>query len=291
MRRNAAGQVVTFYLRTTSATPTAIVTGATVYVSKDGGTPAAGAGTLTYIGTQAASYNADRGLWKYVPTAAETNASTVSFMFGSSNTTTAQVEKMFETTAGPILYQALLSASGGAVTNQTTIVLPSATPLPSADDDAYNGCAIVFYDGSTAGQVAVGVIADYVGSTRTITLREAPPFTITTSDFLTIISDNALKPTVPNRNALIDANGRVDVAAIAGTAQTALDLGGIIADSVPSDGTRPTIQQALYIITQFLLERSVSGTTLTVKKVDGTTSLLTCTLGDATSPTSITRAT
>lgn len=64
----------------------------------------------------------------------------------------------------------------------------------------------------------------------------------------------------------------------------------IIADSVPADGTRPTIAQALYMITQFLMEKSVSSTTVTVKKVDGSTSLLTLTLDDASNPTSITRA-
>jgi hypothetical protein len=61
-------------------------------------------------------------------------------------------------------------------------------------------------------------------------------------------------------------------------------------DSVPADGTRPTVRQALYIITQFLTEKAVSGTTVTVRKVDGSTSLLTLTLDDATNPTSITRA-
>lgn len=65
----------------------------------------------------------------------------------------------------------------------------------------------------------------------------------------------------------------------------------IMADSVPADGTIPTREQALYMITQFLLERAVSGTTVTVKKVDGSTSLMTLTLSDATTPTSITRAT
>lgn len=62
-------------------------------------------------------------------------------------------------------------------------------------------------------------------------------------------------------------------------------------DSVPADGTRPTIEQCLYMLIQFLSERSVSGTTMTVKKADGTTSLMTFTLNDSASPTSITRAT
>lgn len=62
-------------------------------------------------------------------------------------------------------------------------------------------------------------------------------------------------------------------------------------DSVPADGTRPTIAQALYELVQFLTERSVSGTTMTVKKADGSTALMTFTLNDAANPTSITRAT
>jgi len=51
-----------------------------------------------------------------------------------------------------------------------------------------------------------------------------------------------------------------------------------MADSIPADGTIPTREQALYMITQFLLERSVSSTTVTVKKADGSTSLMTLTL-------------
>lgn len=63
-----------------------------------------------------------------------------------------------------------------------------------------------------------------------------------------------------------------------------------ITDSVPADGSLPTVNQALYMIWQFLSEKSVSGTTLTVKKADGSTSLMTFTLDDADTPNSITRA-
>lgn len=64
-----------------------------------------------------------------------------------------------------------------------------------------------------------------------------------------------------------------------------------VADSIPADGSRPSISQALYLLTQFMLERSVSGTTVTIKKPDGSTTLFTLTLNDGTSPTSITRTT
>lgn len=64
----------------------------------------------------------------------------------------------------------------------------------------------------------------------------------------------------------------------------------VIADSISTDGNRPTIAQAALMILRFLTEKSVSGTTVTVHKEDGSTSSFTLTLNDATSPSSITRA-
>jgi hypothetical protein len=64
-----------------------------------------------------------------------------------------------------------------------------------------------------------------------------------------------------------------------------------MADSVPADGTIATREQALYMILQTLQEFAIAGTTLTVKKVDGSTTLMTFTLDDGTNPTSLTRAT
>jgi hypothetical protein len=71
--------------------------------------------------------------------------------------------------------------------------------------------------------------------------------------------------------------------------QDALD--GTIADSIPADGTRPSVSSGIYMMTQAIFECSISGTTMTIKKPDGSTTLLTVTLNDATTPTSKTRAT
>jgi len=62
-------------------------------------------------------------------------------------------------------------------------------------------------------------------------------------------------------------------------------------EAYAADGTAPTVAQALFAIQQFLQERSTATTTVTVKKLDGSTSAMTFTLDDATTPTSITRAT
>ena len=64
-----------------------------------------------------------------------------------------------------------------------------------------------------------------------------------------------------------------------------------IADSYATDGSLPTIAQAILAIQQMMQEKSITGTTLTVKKPDGSTSAMTFTLDSATVPTSITRAT
>ena len=64
-----------------------------------------------------------------------------------------------------------------------------------------------------------------------------------------------------------------------------------IADSVAAAGSRPTIKQALLMITRFLFEMVVSGTTATARKEDGSTTSMTFTLDDGTNPTDISRTT
>lgn len=63
-----------------------------------------------------------------------------------------------------------------------------------------------------------------------------------------------------------------------------------LTESYASDGAAGTLSQILFGLQAFLQERSVSGTTLTVKKLDGSTTAMTFTLNDGTSPTSLTRA-
>ena len=58
----------------------------------------------------------------------------------------------------------------------------------SANDNAYNGCSIIFRNATTATQKCVGVIQDYVGSTKTVTLFADPGvFTIAAGDYVTIM--------------------------------------------------------------------------------------------------------
>lgn len=71
---------------------------------------------------------------------------------------------------------------------------------------------------------------------------------------------------------------------------SAVRLTDAIPDSYAADGAQPTVAQAILMTLQYLMERSVSGTTVTVKKPDGSTAAMTFTLDDADNPTSQTRA-
>lgn len=61
-------------------------------------------------------------------------------------------------------------------------------------------------------------------------------------------------------------------------------------ESYATDGTAPTPAQSLFLIQQHLGEAGISGTTKTVKKIDGSTTAATFTLNSSTAPTTITRA-
>jgi hypothetical protein len=62
-------------------------------------------------------------------------------------------------------------------------------------------------------------------------------------------------------------------------------------ESYAAAGSAPTIVQILYEIRALAAEKGISGTTLTTKKLDGSTTAATYTLDDATTPSAITRAT
>lgn len=90
------------------------------------------------------------------------------------------------------------------------------------------------------------------------------------------------------------ATNAVDADALAADAVTEIVSGVLttaMTEAYAADGVAPTLAQALFAIQQFLQEKAISGTTLTVNKLDGTTAAMTFTLDSATAPTSVTRAT
>lgn len=84
--------------------------------------------------------------------------------------------------------------------------------------------------------------------------------------------------------------------AMALTAGERTTLAGVVGTTVQTeayraDGAAGSLAQMLYETIGHLGESSIASTTKTIKKVDGTTAAATFTLDDATTPTSITRAT
>jgi hypothetical protein len=84
----------------------------------------------------------------------------------------------------------------------------------------------------------------------------------------------------------------VDTAAIAtlNNISAADILGTALTESYASDGATMTVAEALYMLIALNGEKEVSGTVLTVYKLDGSTSAGTFTLNSASAPTKINRA-
>lgn len=64
-----------------------------------------------------------------------------------------------------------------------------------------------------------------------------------------------------------------------------------LTEAYAADGVAPTLSQAIFLIQQMVGDFAISGTTITTKKLDGSTTAATHTLDDGTNPTSRTRTT
>lgn len=127
-------------------------------------------------------------------------------------------------TPGELLGPVLVRTTIATLASQVSFTLTAS----SADDNAYNGCIIIIQDAVTAVQKAVGVILDYAGFTRNVTLLNDPAiFTMAVTDIVTIIANRSLKSTVDNRTLDVSAGGEagLDWANIGGPT-TAQNLSG-----------------------------------------------------------------
>lgn len=91
--------------------------------------------------------------------------------------------------------------------------------------------------------------------------------------------------------SLTNAPTAGDLTATMKTSVATAALTTAMTESYAADGATNTLAQAIYMMLARLTEFSISGTTITIKKIDGSTTAGTLTLNDATNPTSSTRAT
>lgn len=133
--------------------------------------------------------------------------------------------------------------------------------------------------GNVTGSVA-SVVGNVGGTVATVTnLTNAPTAGDLTATMKTSVTTAASAATP----ALSSAGNNAVADAILSRA--------LAAESYAADGAVPTLSQVLYLIQQTVGDFSITGTTITVKKLDGSTTAATYTLDSALLPTSRTRAT
>lgn len=106
------------------------------------------------------------------------------------------------------------------------------------------------------------------------------------------LAANSIDATVLANNAITAAKiatGAIDADALAADAVTEI-WNTELAESYATDGANGTAKDLLYMLLAIVGEFSISGTTITCKKLDGSTTAMTFTLDDATNPTSRTKS-
>jgi hypothetical protein len=163
-----------------------------VDVVKVDGLPDSGYDTIAAAGREAlGTYNLDKVLFNSADGGDVHTTSVLGRMMSSTGLTghtpatdsqaahRARVDEVYTAVDHNRLVSTVIASLG----SQTSFTLSAG----SADDDAYNDQTIVIIDASTNAQRSVGVVDDYVGLTKTITLTSPPSFTIATADTVAIL--------------------------------------------------------------------------------------------------------
>lgn len=264
MRKNVAGQYVAFQMN--SATDGSAVTSGTptVYYTINGGTQGTGSGTAAHEGN---------GQWSYAPAQAETNGNHVAFTMvisGAISQTVNVWPVSFDPTDSVRLgLTALPNAAAGSA---------GGLPTDSSGKTSFNdlSAAQVNAECDTA-------LADYDALVPADLPTNFADMAITATTGRVTVGTNADKAgySISGAKTTLDSLNDISVSDVLTTQMT---------ESYAADGTAPTLAQALFLIQQMATEKAISGTTATIKKLDGSTTAATLTLDDATSPTSITRS-
>ena len=170
--------------------------------------------------------------------------------------------------------------------------------------------AVVVTTGTVGGNAVVGtVVATFSIENRSHALASVcTELRLAELDAGNLPADIAALPTAAQNRAEMDSNSTELAAIKADTNELQTDdipaminaLNDIAASDIlttaltqdyASDGAQFTLSQALYMIWSLIAENSSSGTTITAKKLDGSTTSMTFTIDDASDPTGITRAT
>lgn len=120
---------------------------------------------------------------------------------------------------------ALIDTTIATLASQTSFTL-TAGP---AEDDALNGMYCIIHDIASSVQMGYGIISDYTGATKTVTLAAGTTFTAAAGDNISIIAPMPLQPATAGRTLGVESDGDLTkVNTLDGhTAQTADHTAGI----------------------------------------------------------------
>ena len=105
------------------------------------------------------------------------------------------------------LLRTVLDSSTMAVTTVATLASQTSFTLTAGpvDDDACNGCVAILKSVSTPARKAIGIISDYVGSSKTVTLAKDPGvFTLNVGDEVIVITSAAFVVNLLRADKVID---------------------------------------------------------------------------------------
>ena len=292
--------------------------GVTVSVTGQGGSETGSGGTIAY---------STGGIVFYTPTQAETNFT--SFIVTAYKASCIPVATTVVTTAsvtpGKVMIgadtqdlSATLSVNAKNIGGTAQTGRDLGQGIPNAVPGAAGGLLIAGSNAGTTtfgaltvtGAVTTGAISATTLSTSGATTLNS--FVVTTTTALTgavtapagitanitgnlVGTVSTLTTYTGNTVQTGDSFARIGAAGASLTGITGVTLSATgsaaLTEDYAADNATVTLNQAIYMILSFLFEKNISGTTLTAKKKDGSTTAMTFTLDSATTPTSITRTT
>lgn len=165
----------------------------------------------------------------------------------------------------------------------------------------YKGLWLVLLSGTGAGQCRA--ITSYDGTTKVASITpDWNTIPDSTTGFSVIPAAGVNVELWRNNVVNVPISGRIDASAQEVADKTnytaALTSGGLdallrtpLTETYAGPGAAPTLEQFMFMLHSALSEFAISSTTVTCKKLDGSTTAMTFTLDDASNPTSRTRAT
>lgn len=161
--------------------------------------------------------------------------------------------------------------------------------IPGATAPTAGEVADAVWDEATAGHTTAGTFGEQVKTDVDAILADTDSLDTTKITSARATNLDNLDAAVSTRSTTGDAMALTS-AERNSTADIILAR-SLAAEAYAADGAVPTLSQMLYMMWSAIGDFAISGTTLTCKKLDGSTTAMTFTLDSATAPTSRTRAT